>query len=481
VYSAFASAQLSFRDWAFVNVTARNDRSSTLPAENNSYFYPSVNASVVLSDALNIKSPVLSLLKIRGGWAQVGKDADPYQLVNTYPFSQPFNGNPLLTVNDKFLKKDLKPEITRATEVGVEASFLDDRIRTDVTYYTSSSYNQILLADVSATTGYLKKLLNAGKINNKGVEVTLGATPVSTKSGFRWDVNFNYAKNVSKVIELDKEGLLNDYILGSSGNMQVLASKGKRYGALYGTAYKRDAQGQIFVGVDANGKSTGLPQVDANKKVLGYYTPKWTGSVNNNFSFKGITLGFLIDTRQGGQIWSGTNATGISTGVLESTLPGRNEQLGGLPYYYADNITKNGATRLASHDATAPKGETVYHDGMIFNGVTPDGKKNEQIVSAQQYYKSAYGSTINESSVFDASFIKLREVRLGYTLPQELTHRWGMQAVSLTVTARNLWYIDKKAPNIDPETAFNTGNGQGLETLQIPTVRSMGVNLRVSF
>lgn len=481
VYSAFASAQLSFRDWAFVNVTARNDRSSTLPAENNSYFYPSVNASVVLSDALNIKSPVLSLLKIRGGWAQVGKDADPYQLVNTYPFSQPFNGNPLLTVNDKFLKKDLKPEITRATEVGVEASFLDDRIRTDVTYYTSSSYNQILLADVSATTGYLKKLLNAGKINNKGIEVTLGATPVSTKSGFRWDVNFNYAKNVSKVIELDKEGLLNDYILGSSGNIQVLASKGKRYGALYGTAYKRDAQGQILVGVDGTGKSTGLPQVDANKKVLGYYTPKWTGSVNNNFSFKGVTLGFLIDTRQGGQIWSGTNATGISTGVLESTLPGRNEEHGGLPYYYAGNDTKKGSTRLESHNATAPNGETVYHDGMVFNGVTPDGKKNETIVSAQQYYKSAYGSTINESSVFDASFIKLREVRIGYALPQELTHKWGMQAVSLTVTARNLWYIDKKAPNIDPETAFNTGNGQGLETLQIPTVRSMGVNLRVSF
>jgi len=475
VYSGFASAQLSFRDWAFLNLTARNDLSSTLPSENNSYFYPSVNASVVLSDALHIKSDVLTLLKVRGGWAQVGKDADPYQLINTYPFSQPFGSAPLLTVNDKYLKKDLKPEITRATEFGVEASFLNDRLRADVTYYNSSSFNQILLADVSATTGYLKKLLNAGKINNHGVEVTLGATPVQTASGFRWDVNVNYAKNISKVVELDKEGFLNDYVLGSSGNIQVLASKGKRYGALYGKAYKRDAQGRILV------SASGAPVIDDNKKVLGYYTPKWTGSINNNFSFKGITFGFLIDTRQGGSIWSGTNATGITTGVLESTMPGRDEEHGGLPYYYASNNTKNIPTQLASHNATAPNGETVYHDGIIFDGVTADGKKNDVLLPAQQYYKSAYGSTINESSVYSASFIKLREVRVGYALPQELAHKWGLQGVNLTVTARNLWYIDKKAPNIDPETAFNTGNGQGLETLQIPTVRSLGLNLRVSF
>ncbi len=475
VYSAFASAQLSFRDWAFLNVTARNDRSSTLPSENNSYFYPSVNAAVVLSDALGIKSDVLTSLKVRGGWAQVGKDADPYQLVNTYPFSQPFGAYPLLTVNDKYLKKDLKPEITRASEFGLEASFLNNRIHTDVTYYTSSSYNQILLADVSATTGYLKKLLNAGKINNHGVEVTLGGTPITTASGFIWNINFNYAKNISKVIELDQEGYLNDYVLGSSGNIQVLASKGKRYGALYGKAYARDAQGRILV------NANGTPQIANDKKVLGYYTPKWTGSVNNDFAFKGFTLGFLIDTRQGGSIWSGTNYTGIYTGVLAASLPGRDAEHGGLPYYYAGNNTNGTAVKLADHNAAAPNGETVYHDGVVFDGVTADGKKNEAILPAQRYYKSVYSSSLNESSVYSASFIKLREVRLGYALPQELIKKWGLQAVNLTVTARNLWYIDKKVPNIDPETAFNTGNGQGLETLQIPTTRSLGLNLRVSF
>jgi TonB-linked SusC/RagA family outer membrane protein len=475
VYSAFASAQLGFRDYAFLNLTARNDWSSTLPRDNNSYFYPSVNASLVLSDALNIQSDVLTLLKIRGGWAQVGKDTDPYQLINTYPFNQPFGDKPLLTVSDKFLKEDLKPEITAATEAGLELGFFKDRARLDVTYYNSNSSNQILLADVSPTTGYLKKLLNAGKINNRGVEVTLGVTPVSSASGFRWDVNVNWAKNVSKVVELDRDGFLNDYVLGSSGNIQVLASKGQRYGALFGKAYLRDEQGQILVNPD------GTPAIDPNKKILGYYTPKWTGSINNALSFKGFNLSFLIDTKQGGSIWSGTNYTGIYTGVLAASLPGRDAEHGGIPYYYPNNDKKKIPVRLEGHNAGTPGGEQVYHDGMIFDGVTADGKKNSTILPAQSYYKAVYNSSLNESSVYDASFIKLREVRLGYTFPNELTHRWRLQNLNVTLVARNLWIIDKNVPNIDPETAFNTGNGQGLETLQIPTARSVGINVSVSF
>ncbi|WP_143307567.1 SusC/RagA family TonB-linked outer membrane protein [Chitinophaga vietnamensis] len=471
VYSAFGSAQLGFRNYAFLNVTARNDWSSTLPRGNNSYFYPSVNASLVLSEALHIQSDVLSSLKVRGGWAQVGKDTDPYQLVNTYPFNQPFGSYPLLTVSDKFLKKDLKPEITASTEVGLEAGFFHNRARLDVTYYNSNSYNQILLADVSPTTGYLKKLLNAGEINNKGVEVMLGLTPITTRSGFIWNVNINYARNVSKVVELDKEGFLTDYVLGSSGNIQVLASKGKRYGALYGKAFQRDSLGRVVVNAD------GTPAIDPNKKILGYFTPKWTGSINNSFSFKGFSLSFLIDTKQGGNIWSGTNYTGIYTGVLAASLPGRDADHGGIPYY----INNGTAVQLPGHDAPAPNGSTVYHDGMVFDGYTADGKKNTTIISAQRYYKAVYNSSLNESSVYDASFIKLREVKLGYTLPASLTKRWKLQQVNVALVARNLGYLQKKVPNIDPETAFNTGNGQGLETLQIPTTRSIGFNLNVSF
>ncbi|MCW3468011.1 SusC/RagA family TonB-linked outer membrane protein [Chitinophaga nivalis] len=471
VYSAFGSAQLAYRNFAFINATARNDWSSTLPPENNSYFYPSVNASLVLSEALHLQSNVLTMLKLRGGWAQVGKDTDPYQLINTYPFNQPFGALPQLTVSDKYLKKDLKPEITTATEVGVEAGFFDNRARLDVTYYNSNSRNQILLADVSPTTGYLKKLLNAGEINNHGVEVMLGVTPVSTRSGFRWDVNVNYAKNVSKVVELDKEGFLNNYVLGSSGNIQVIAGKGMQYGALYGQAYLRDDQNRILV------NANGTPAIDPNKKVLGYYTPKWTGSINNSFAFKGFNLSVLIDTRQGGSMWSGTNATGNSTGVLATSLPGRDAENGGLPYY------KSGGQhiQLPDHSAAAPDGSAVYHDGIIFDGYTADGKKNTAILPAATYYKSVYNSNLNESSVFDASYIKLREIRLGYTLPASLVNRWRLQSVNITLVARNLGYLQRNTPNIDPETAFNTGNGQGLETLQIPTTRSFGFNLNVSF
>ncbi|ASZ11029.1 SusC/RagA family TonB-linked outer membrane protein [Chitinophaga pendula] len=475
IYSGFASAQLGFREYAFLNLTARRDQSSTLPRANNAYFYPSANASLVLNEAFHIQSKALTLLKLRGGWAQVGNDTDPYQLINTYPFNQPFGEYPLLTVSDNFLKSDLKPEITSSAEIGLEAGFFNNRARIDVTYYNANSRNQILLADVSASTGYLKKLLNAGQINNKGIEISLGGAPVSTASGFRWDVNINYARNVSKVVELDKDGFLNDYVLGTSGNVQVLASKGKRYGAIYGKAYQRDASGQILVNPD------GTPAIANDRKVLGYYTPKWTGSINNAFSFKGVTLSFLIDTKQGGSIWSGTNYTGIYTGVLAASLPGRDAENGGIPYYYAGNNTSSTPVRLPNHNAGAPNGETVYHDGMIFDGVTSSGKKNDVILPAQRYYKSVYNSSLNESSVYDASFIKLREVRIGYALPKELVKRWGFQAIDVTLVGRNLWIIDKKAPNIDPETAFNTGNGQGLETLQIPTTRSFGLNLNVSF
>ncbi|NIG56425.1 SusC/RagA family TonB-linked outer membrane protein [Chitinophaga sp. Cy-1792] len=468
VYSAFGSAQVGYRNYAFVNLTARNDWSSTLPV---SYFYPSVNASLVLSEALHLESNTLSLLKLRGGWAQVGKDTDPYQQVNTYPFSTPFGSQPLLTVSDKYLIKNIKPEITTSTELGVEAGFFKNRAKVDVTYYNTLSRNQILLADVSASTGYLKKLLNSGELKNHGIEIQLGGTPYISRSGFRWDVSVNYARNVSEVVSLDSDGFLNNYVLGSSGNIQVIATTGQRYGALFGTAYARDAQGRIIV--DANGR----PQTDPNKKVLGYFTPNWTGSISNNFSFKGFSLSFLIDTKQGGSIWSGTNSTGMGTGVLAATMPGRDAENGGLPYYYDGKQN----VQLASHDATAPNGAVVKHDGIIFDGYTVDGKKNTAILSAQDYYKAKYSSNLNESAIYDASFVKLREIKIGYALPQSLVKKWGLQAVNIALVGRNLGYLSKHTPNIDPETAFNTGNGQGLETLQIPTTRSYGFNLNVSF
>ncbi|MGN7986351.1 SusC/RagA family TonB-linked outer membrane protein [Pedobacter sp. 22226] len=466
-YSVYASGQIGFRNYLFANITARNDWSSTLPAQNRSYFYPSFNGSFVATEAFDIKSEVLDYLKIRGGWSKVGKDADPYRLINTYAFGAPFAGNPQLTTGSIDLKPDLKPETTTSTELGAEAVFFNKRLRLDLSAYNTNSYNQILAADVSQSTGFSSKLLNAGKINNKGIEAQLGITPI--KKAFTWDVDFNFAANRSRVIELDAEKFLTNYVVASN-SAQVIATVGQPYGSLFGTAFLRDASGNIIV------NSTGAPATNPTKQVLGKYTPDWIGGVYNTFSYKGISLGVLVDASIGGSIYNGTYATGTYTGVLASTLPGRAAEYGGISYYYPGNDKANGTVRV---NGTAPAGVTVYDDGIIFDGVTADGKRNEKILPAQQYYKTF--RNIDEANIFDASYVKLREVKLSYNLPAKWLRPLSLQGVSVSLVGRNLWIIHRNTVDIDPEVAFNTGNGQGLESLSNPSTRSYGINLNVKF
>lgn len=466
-YSVYASGQIGFRNYLFANITARNDWSSTLPAQNRSYFYPSFNGSFVATEAFDIKSEVLDYLKIRGGWSKVGKDADPYRLINTYVFSAPFFGNPQLTTGSIDLNPNLKPETTTSTELGAEAVFFNKRLRFDLSAYNTNSYNQILAADVSQSTGFTSKLLNAGKINNKGIEAQLGITPI--KKAFTWDIDVNFAANRSRVIELDAEKLLTNYVVATN-SAQVIATVGQPYGSLFGTAFLRDGNGNIIV------NSTGAPATNPTKQVLGKYTPDWIGGVYNTFSYKGISLGVLVDASIGGSIYNGTYATGTYTGVLASTLPGRAAEYGGISYYYPGNDKKNGTVRV---NGTAPAGVTVYDDGMIFDGVTADGKRNEKILPAQQYYKSF--RNIDEANIFDASYVKLREVKLSYNLPAKWLRPLSLQGVSVSLVGRNLWIIHRNTVDIDPEVAFNTGNGQGLESLSNPSTRSYGINLNVKF
>jgi TonB-linked SusC/RagA family outer membrane protein len=464
--SVFSSAQIGFRNYAFLNLTARNDWSSTLPSANNSYFYPSINASVVLSQALGIESKTLTFLKVRGGWSKVGNDADPYQLINTYQFSTPFNSNPLLSLTDKSLNKNLKPETTTSAEAGVEAGFFDNRIRADISVYNTNSYDQILSEDVSPSTGFNSKLLNAGEINNKGIDAQLSLVPVKLQNGFTWEVTLNYAKNKSEVVSLDKEGLLSAYTVGTS-YVQVLAAIGQPYGTLFGTAYERNDKGEIIVNAD------GTPAINSAKQTLGSFQPDWTGSIHNSFTYKGVDLSFLIDARFGGSLYSGTYSTGIYTGVLEETLQGRDAEHGGLAYYNAS------APVAVDASHPAPAGETVYYDGILFNGVNADGSKNTQIVPAESFYKAL--SDVDEASVFDATFIKLREVKLGYTLPARWTQKVKLGSATISLVGRNLWIIHKDAPHIDSETEYNTSNLQGVESLQLPTTRSYGFNISVNF
>ncbi|HJY21492.1 MAG TPA: hypothetical protein VJ279_01325, partial [Hanamia sp.] len=331
--------------------------------------------------------------------------------------------------------------------------------------------DQILKMDVSPSTGYTRKLINGGKINNKGLEAQLGVTLFKNKQ-FSWDVDLNYAKNHSEVVELDKEGNLQSYVLGSDRTVQVLAAVGQPYGTLFGNAYSRNEAGQILV------NSNGTPIINPSKQYLGKFTPDWLGGINNSFNYKGVNFSFLVDVRAGGSVYSNTNRTGTYTGVLASTLPGRDAAHGGLSYYYPGNQTSGKAVQL-TNGATAPNGEKVYDDGNIFPGVTADGKANATVLPAQQYYKGF--TNVDEQFIYDASFVKLREVKLGYTLPSKWIKNIGFQGATVSIVGRNLWIIHKNVPNVDPETAFNTGNAQGLEDLTLPTVRNIGFNINLKF
>jgi hypothetical protein len=469
-YSGYASAQLAYKNFVYLNVTGRNDWSSTLPSNNRSYFYPSVNGSVVLSDALKIKSKTLDFLKLRGGWSEVGNDADPYQLATVYNFQTAFNGNPIQTSSQKKLNADLKPETTRSVEFGLESSFWQNRLHLDFAYYNTNSFDQILEIKTTAASGYTSQLINAGKINNHGIELQVEGTPLQSRR-FKWNVAVNYSSNNSKVKILDYAGQIQNYTIGSSNGVDVLASVGKAYGILYGTAYLRDANGNIIVGAN------GLPKADPQNRVLGHYTPDWLGGITNTLTYKNLQLSFLIDANVGGKLYSGTNRTGNYTGVLKQTLPGRDAAHGGLSYYYPGNLSSNGKKLLTG--TSAPNGETVYDDGMIFKGVLADGTPNTTVISAQEYYKASYN--ISEAYIYSSTFVKFREVKLTYNVGKKLVKKIGLQDASLTLTGRNLFFIYKAVPNIDPETALNTGNGQGLESLALPTTRNYSLNLNVKF
>lgn len=470
VYSVYASAQLGYKNYAFLNVTGRNDWSSTLPSNNRSYFYPSISGSLVLSDALNLKSNTLDFLKLRGGWSEVGNDADPYQLNTVYNFQAAFDGNPIQTSSKKKLNENLKPETTRSTELGLESSFWKNRLHLDFAYYNTNSFDQILEIKTTTASGYDSQLINAGKINNHGIEIQLDGSPIQTHD-FKWNVGVNYSKNISKVDILDYEKQIQNYTIASSGGVDVLASVGQAYGALYGTAYLRDANGNIVVGAN------GLPQADPQKKVLGHYTPDFMGGITNTLTYKNIELSFLVDARVGGELFSGTNRTGNYTGVLAQTLPGRDAANGGVNYYYPNNNTANPKTLVAG--GVAPNGATVYDDGVVFNGVYANGSPNTQVISAQEYYKASYN--ISEAYIYSSTFVKLREVKLSYNFDRQFVKKLGFQGASITATGRNLFFIYKDVPNIDPESAFNTGNGQGLESLALPTTRSFSLNVNLKF
>ncbi|HEX7240850.1 MAG TPA: TonB-dependent receptor, partial [Longimicrobiaceae bacterium] len=449
INSLYGQAQFGFRNYAFVELTGRNDWSSTLPEGNNSYFYPSVSGSFVFSDAFpSLLSGVLSFGKVRAGWARVGNDADPYQTNVALLAGTAWSGAPSYTWANRLANPNLKPEQTTSTEFGTELRFLDDRLGMDLTVYRSETVDQILPAGVSPTSGYFEQMVNAGRISNRGVELTANVVPIRMDNGFEWEISANYARNRNKVEELygDLETLpLNP---GGYWGLTVEARVGEPYGALVGSEYLKDDQGRIIV--DANG----FPQF-GDRVVLGHYDPDWTGGLSNTFRYKGLSLSALVDTKQGGSVFSVTNMFGMYAGVLEESLEGRctDNQTRPLPY------------------------PCSQHGYLVPNSVDANGNANTKRVNPQ--VMQDYVFQLHEAWIYDASFVKLREVRLGYNVPGSLTRRVGVSGLNVSLVGRNL-ALWTDTPHIDPETSFDASNVQGLEFGQLPGARSIGFNISVT-
>ncbi len=443
VNSVYGSLNLGFKDIVYLDASLRNDWSSTLPVNNNSYLYPSFAGSFVFSELLSSKG-FLSFGKIRAGWARVGNDTDPYSLYQIYePFGS-FGSTPLFTVPNTLNNAQLKPEITTSYEAGIELAFLGGRLGIDATYYDNIATNQIIQLPVSGTSGNEFNIVNAGKVTNNGIELMLNAVPVELNNGFVWEVILNLAKNNNEVVSL-AEGQDNYQL--ADHRVTINARVGEPYGTIVGDGFQLNEEGQRLV--DSEGY-----YVRELGKVLGNVMADYTGGITNSFSFKGFNLSGLIDFQKGGDLFVGTRSVGTYSGLLTETI-GLNDK--GIPM--RNPVSEEGGIRA--------------------EGVLESGEENTKYVEAVDFWKDISG--IDEFSVFDASFIKLRELRFGYTLPQRLFETLPVSSVSFSLVGRNLALLYTKVPHVDPETTLGSGNVQGVENSQLPSTRSLGFNINIKF
>ncbi len=435
INSVFGSAEVSFKKYLYLTVTGRNDWFSTLSPQNWSIFYPSVGTSFILSDVVTMPSWV-NFLKLRGSWAQVGGDTDPYQLALSYRYSSnPYGNNPVAGIaQDRIPNANLKPYTLTTYEAGFETRLAGGRIGVDFTVYNRKTTNDIVSSQLSQTTGFNSIVLNVGAIRNQGVELLLTGSPIKTTS-FNWDASFNVGHNKSKVEELYKD--LTSIRTASARSFTGFVENivGKPYGQIVGYKFKRDAKGNILL-------QDGLPQ-RGESVAFGSGVAPWTLGLTNNFSYKHFSLNVLVDGKFGGLLYSGTNDFGTYRGVHKNTLVGR-------------------------------------EGGIIAAGVDGAGNPNATKVDAQPYYQSI-GLNITEPFIYKSDFIKLRQVIISYEIPAKIFNKTAVKGLSVSLVGRNLAILKKYVPNIDPESTYNSGNGQGLEWFGAPSSRSMGFNLNVKF
>ncbi|SDL64248.1 TonB-linked outer membrane protein, SusC/RagA family [Daejeonella rubra] len=438
VQSIYGFASFSWKDRIFLDVTGRNDWSSTLPIQNNSFFYPSVSSSFILNELFQLPTAV-TYAKLRLSAAQVGNDTDPYKTSKYYGISDfPASASVPTTLHNA----TFKPEITTSYEAGLEYNLFKSRFTMDLTFYSNTTKNQILDVPLDPTTGYSRAVLNAGVVRNKGIELLVGGKPVKTKN-FSWTSTVNWSKNDNEVLEL-AEGLTDKQDIGYGGNATIQARVGGTTGDIYGFGFVRAPDGQIVY------NTTGLPARPGQIQYIGKAYADWRGGLSNEFQYKNYRFSFLFDGQYGGMIYSQTHHKMAEQGKLSSTLKGREEGF----------IVGEGVVAGAGGLYTA----------------------NTKQVAPAAFYGDYYRRANVESNSFDASFIKLREVRLEYGIPAKFIKKLKLNQASLALYGRDLAIISD-FPMFDPETAALNGSTilPGVEMGQMPSTRTFGMNLTVKF
>jgi len=481
INSVYGSVSLGYQKTYFLDVTSRNDWSSTLPAANNSYFYPSVGGTILFSEFIP-RNKILTFGKIRASYARVGNDTGFNQIRNSYVQGGNYNNTDWVALERIRKNLELKPELTSSTEFGIEAKFFNNRISFDGTYYKSSTNNQIINVSTTPTSGFVGKFLNAGEIQNEGMELFLSAKLFDKK--FKWSTDINWSKNESFVASLF-DGV-ESRLIRSWFNVGVFAEVGEPFGNIRGNSQLVDPE-------------TGTPLVLANgraawesNQLLGNAQPDWIGSIRNSFSYKGFSLNFLVDVKMGGDLYSGTMAKTYNHGVHAGTLEGREEWLLSTLILGENNNERQGRGLFGNNyaDSDRPKGR-IYENSAL--GVQDeDGNwsaerdANGEIIYTQRWLNpQVYGYDGLQDQrrfVYDASYVKLREVTLGYNIPHRLIKKIKIKNAKISVVGRNLWTIYRNTPQgIDPESGTTSGNGQGIEYGSFLPTRTLGVNVKLVF
>ncbi|WBX70507.1 SusC/RagA family TonB-linked outer membrane protein [Tenacibaculum retecalamus] len=441
VNSVYGTLDFDYKNFLFAQFTARNDWSSVLPLSNNSFFYPSVSVSGILSDMFDIKNDSFNYWKVRASWAQVGSDGDisPYDVHPRYVSGNPYLGNGTATTTTLKPNLNLKPQITTSLEFGTDLRLFKNKLDIELSVYNTKTVDQVLELTAPVDSGYERFLVNEGAITNKGIEVDVNYKVINNEN-FTWKVGANFAKNDTEVSGLSTNQLPLAIITGNT-SFNISAINNGGYGEIVGNGYRRNDQGQILVG------SSGLPLQSLEQKSFGNFNPDWTGGLTNTFTYKDFSLSFLISSKMGGKILSRTDMILDLNGNSKRTLKGR--ETGIIVPNSVDEVT---------------------------------GVANIIAVPAQTYYNTVAGSNIIEDYVYDADYIKLKELSIGYKFPEELTSKIKVSSASIRFIARNLFFFDRSTDSFDPEVSgFNTRNAQGIELLSLPGTRSYGVNLSVKF